>query len=123
MLELIIASAVMSITFIALYGYFMSIRQVNTTASNMVIATQVAQQQMELYRNTPYNTLTVGTTDLASILTPYPSLRTPRTATSTITEVQPSGYKQVDVTVTYKERGGTKTVKLTTLIAAQGINR
>jgi prepilin-type N-terminal cleavage/methylation domain-containing protein len=123
LLELIISAAVMSVIILAIYGFFQSVRDINRYASNMVIASQVAQKQMETYRNTPYNSLTVGTQSVSSILTPYGSLKTPRSATATITELQPNGLKQIDMVVSYTDKGGTKTVRLNTLVAARGINR
>jgi type II secretory pathway pseudopilin PulG len=123
MIELIVTTAVVGIVTVALYGFFITVREVNDNANNAVIANQLAEQQMEIYRNTTYNNLTTGTQSVSSILTPYPTLRSPRSATVTITELQTSGYKQVDVVISYTGRGGTKTVRLTTLVAVQGINK
>ncbi len=123
LLELIIAAAVMSITVMSIYQFFISVRDINRFASNLVVVNQVANQQMEVYRNTAYNDLTVGTTSVASILTPYPQLHTPRSASVTITEPQVNGYKQVVLTITYTDKGGLKTDEVTTLIAARGVNK
>lgn len=123
LLELVISAAVMSIIILAIYGFFDNVRAINRFASNLVIANQVAQQQLETYRNTPYNNLTTGSQNLSGILTPYPSLRSPRTAIAMITELQSNGLKQIDLTITYTERGGTKTIMVSTLVASRGINK
>lgn len=123
LLELLISAAVMSIIILAIYGFFDNVRAINRYASNLVIANQAAQQQLETYRNTPYNNLATGSQNVSSILTPYPSLRSPRSATAVITELQPYGLKQVDLTISYAERGGTRTIMVSTLVAARGINK
>ena len=123
LLELLITAAVMSVIILSIYGFFQSVRDINRYANNLVLANQVAQKQIESYRNTPYNTIPTGTQNLTSILTPYPSLRTPRSATAVITELQPNGLKQIDLTITYSDKGGTKTVVVSTLVAARGINK
>lgn len=123
LLELLITAAVMSVIILSIYGFFQSVRDVNRFASNLVIANQVAQKQIEAYRNTPYNTIPTGTQNVSSILTSYPSLRTPRSATAVITELQPDGLKQIDLTISYTDKGGTKTVAVSTLVASRGINK
>ncbi len=123
LLELVVSAAVMSVIILGVYGFFESVRDMNRFANNLVIANQVAQQQIETYRNTPYNNLTVGTNNVSSILTPYPTLRTPRSATAVITELQADGLKQIDLTVSYTDKGGTKTIAVTTLVSSRGINK
>jgi prepilin-type N-terminal cleavage/methylation domain-containing protein len=123
LLELVVSAAVMGVLIVAIYTFFVQVRDVNRFASNLVIANQVLQQQLETYRNTPYNNLTTGTQSVSSILSPYPSLRSPRSATAVITELQVNGLKQIDLTISYTDNGGTKTIAATTLVAARGINK
>ncbi len=123
LLELVVTAAVMSVIITSLYTFFVEVRDVNRYASNMVIANQLTQQQIETYRNTPYNNLATGTQNVSSILAPYPSLLAPRSATATITELQPDGLKQVDLTISFTGKGGTKTVSVSTLVAGRGINK
>lgn len=123
LLELIVSAAVMGVIIVAIYTFFEQVRDVNRYANSMVIANQAAQEQMEKYRNTPYNNLPTGTQNMNSMLTPYPVLRSPRSATVAITEIQPNGLKQIDLTITYTERGGTKTMQISTLVASRGINK
>ena len=113
----------MSIIITAIYSFFIAVRDTNRFANNLVLANQVAQQQLETYRNTTYNNLPVGTQNVSSILTPYPSLRSPRSATAVITEPQATGYKQIDLTISYTDKGGTKRVFASTIVASRGLNR
>ncbi len=123
LLELVVSAAVMSVIILAIYGFFVEVRDINRFANNLVIANELAQQKIEEYRNIAYNNITTGTQNLSSILTTYPSLRSPRSATAVITEIQPNGYKEIDLTISYTDKGGTKTVAVSTLIASRGINK
>jgi hypothetical protein len=111
---------------------FVGIRQINRAANNYTIAVQAAQQVMEKYRNTAYGDITIGTTDVTTAaLGPYPSLLSPRSATTTVAYVTNTGaaasidvgYKKVDIAISYKERTGTRQVQFTTVIGTRGLNR
>ena len=124
MIELIVTMAFAGIVIVALSELFTGLRQTNRAANNYTVAVQVAQQLIEKFRNTPYSSIVVGTTDVtSSALTPYPNLLTPRSATTTVTLVDASGLKQVDVAVSYKDRTGTKNIQLSTIISYKGVNR
>gem|GEM_PF-1681361 len=123
-IELVVTMAFMGIVIVAISELYTGVRQANRTANNYTIAVQVAQQLVEKYRNTPYSNIAVGTTDVtSSALTPYPSLLSPRSATTTVTVIDAAGLKQLDVAVSYKDRAGTKDVRLSTLISYKGVNR
>jgi type II secretory pathway pseudopilin PulG len=123
-IELVVTIAFMGIVIVSLMELFTALRQTNRAANNYTIATQVAQQIVEQYRNTPYASINTGTSDVtSSALSPYPSLLTPRSATVTVAEVDPNGLKQIDVSISYKERTGVKTVQLSTYVSYKGINK
>jgi prepilin-type N-terminal cleavage/methylation domain-containing protein len=122
LLELVVSAAVMGVIIVAIYGFFGSVREINRYANNLVIANQALQQQVEIYRNTPYAGIAVGTQNLNSALTAYPSLKN-GTMSAVVTEPQVTGYKQIAFTLSYLDKGGTKTVKASTIIANRGINR
>jgi type II secretory pathway pseudopilin PulG len=125
-MELVVAMAFIGIVIVSLVELFTALRQINRTANNYTIATQVAQQLVETYRNTPYGNISDGTTDVtASALGPYPSLLTPRSATVVIADVTGtnSQVRQVDVSISYKDRTGTKNVQMSTQIGQKGLNR
>ncbi len=123
LIELVMTAVLMSITFLAIYSLFDTLRIVNRRADNLTVATEVAQQQLELYRNKPYSTLAVGTTDIASSLAPYPSLGPDRKGNVTVASVDGRGLKRVDINLDYSDRGIVKKVRLTTLVAQNGLNR
>lgn len=124
LIELVVAAAFMGIVIVALNELFIAVRQVNREANNYTIATEVAQQLIEQYRNTAYSNIAVGTVDdTSTALSPYPSLLTPRSATVAVTQVNANGLKQVLVTVSYKDRTGTKTVELETDVSYKGLNQ
>lgn len=124
LIELVVTAAFMGIVVVAVAGLFTSLRQINIAANNYTIATQVAQQLMEQYRNTPYNNITVGTQDVTSTaLAAYPSLLSPRSATVTISDFDPNGIKKLDVAISYKSRTGTRNIQMQTLISNKGVNK
>jgi type II secretory pathway pseudopilin PulG len=124
LMELVVTAAFMGIVIVSVSGLFIGLRQINNAANNYTIASQVAQQLIEKNRNTPYSAITVGTTDVtSSTLSAYPSLLSPRSATVTVSQVNASGIKQVDVAISYTDRTGLKRVQYSTQIANKGLNR
>ncbi|HSX14587.1 MAG TPA: prepilin-type N-terminal cleavage/methylation domain-containing protein [Candidatus Saccharimonadales bacterium] len=123
LLELIITATVAAIIIVVVIEGFTGIEQLNRTARNVTIATQLAQQQMEQIRNTPYNNIAIGTTDISSILTPYPSLGNPRSATQIVTTLDAAGLKQVDINISYTIYHRTKRVQVSTEVANIGVNK
>ena len=123
LMELIVAMAFVGVVIVSLTDLFTALRQINRAANNYTIATQVAQQIIEQYRNTPFSSLTLGTVDDSSYLSPYSSLLSPRSATVTISQPGVAGIDQVDVAVSYTDRTGTKQVQFSTQIANKGLNR
>jgi Tfp pilus assembly protein PilV len=131
-LELLVAAVFMSIVVVSLVELFIGLRQINRAANNYTIAVEVAQQYMEKFRNSPYTSIATGTTDVTTAaLAAYPSLLSPRSATTIVTYVDTSGttqsydtgIKKVEVDISYKDRTGTKQVQFTTQIATLGLNR
>lgn len=123
LLEVLITIAVMAIVFIALAGAFNTIHQINARANTLTVATQLAQQQHEKVRNTAYNSIAIGTSDFSSVLTPYKNLGSPKSATMVVTQVNANGLKKIDITILYTDQKNPKTVKVTTLVALNGINK
>ncbi len=123
LIEVVIATAVMATVFIAIAGVFNTIHQVNARANTLTVTTQLAQQQLEKIRNTPYTNITIGTTDISSILTPYSNIGSPKSASITTTLVDPNGLKSVDITINYTDHKYAKVVQVTTLVALNGVNK
>ncbi len=123
LIEVVVAIAVMATVFIAIAGVFNTIHQVNARANTLTIVTQLAQQQLEKIRNTPYTSITVGTTDISTILSPYANIGGPKSASITTVQVDPNGLKSVDITINYTDHKYAKIVKVSTLVALNGVNK
>jgi prepilin-type N-terminal cleavage/methylation domain-containing protein len=132
LIELVVTMAYMGIVIVSVSQLFISLRQTNREADNYTIAVEVAQKYIETYRNTAYSSIPTGTTDVTSAaLTSYPSLLTPRSATTIVnyvdtngnTQATDTGIKQVEIDISYKDRTGTRQVQFTTQVAEQGLNR
>ncbi len=122
-IELVVAMAFLGIVVVAVSELYTTLRQANRAANNYTVAVQAAQQLVEKYRNTGYNDIPVGTTDVTSTtLAAHPNLLEPRSATTSVTE-ENVGMKKIDVTISYKERTGIKTVQFSTLVSYKGLNR
>jgi prepilin-type N-terminal cleavage/methylation domain-containing protein len=122
LIEFIVAATLLATIVVAVATTLDSIKAINFSANNLTIGTEAAQQQLELYRNTPYNQIALGTQDISSSLSAYPSLKSPRSATATVTQVDPDGIKQVDIAITYTGQGGTKRIQVSTRVANKGLN-
>ena len=123
LIEVVVTAVFCGIVVLAIDQMFVSLRQVNREADQYTTATEVAQQLLEQYRNLPYSAINTGTTDVtSSALSPYPSLKSPRSATVTVTQIDPNGLKQLDVALSYTDRTGTKNVQFETVISNKGIN-
>jgi len=122
LIEFIVAATLLATIVVAVATTLDSIKAINFSANNLTIGTEAAQQQLELYRNTPYNQIALGTQDISSSLSAYPSLKSPRSATATVTQVDPDGIKQVDIAITYTGQGGTKRIQVSTQVANKGLN-
>ena len=123
LIEVVVATAVMATIFIALAGVFNTLHQVNARANTLTIVTQLAQQQLEKIRNTPYTSITVGITDISSIMSPYANIGSPNSASITTIQVDPNGLKSVDITINYTDHKYAKVVKVSTLVALNGVNK
>lgn len=121
LIELILTGTILASAVVTMVSLFISVEALNHRARNLTLATQIMQQQMESYRNTGYGSLPVGSNDFSAALPS--SLTAPRSGTANITEVDPAGLKQIDVTINYTESGKTKTVESSTLVAIRGIDR
>lgn len=123
LIELVITSVVLSTMVLAILGLFGTLRDINARANNLTIATEAAQQQLELFRNLPYGSIAVGTQNTTPQLATYPMLGAARSSSSEVTLVDNRGLKKLVINLTYYDRGIQKRLQLATLIALSGINR
>jgi prepilin-type N-terminal cleavage/methylation domain-containing protein len=121
LVELIVTATLVAIFVVAVIQMFISIDNINRQSRNLALATQLAQRHMESYRNTGYASIPVSPVDDFTSQMPS-NLASPRSATATITEVN-DGLKRVDIAIYYNEGSKRKNVNISTLIAAQGIDK
>ncbi len=122
MIELIVTATVAAVIIVAVITGITEIEGLNRNARAQTIAVEVVQQELEKVRNTPYSSISTGTTDLVSQLSGYPNLGTPRSFTKTVTIVDAGGLKQVDFALSYTIYHRTKHIQLSTQISNIGIN-
>jgi prepilin-type N-terminal cleavage/methylation domain-containing protein len=87
---------------------------------DMVIANAYANSKVEALRSKGFLGLTDGTTNLTSELPA--ELKSPRSA-SLVVSSHTVSVKQVDLTITYNERGVARTYSYTTLIGELGVGQ
>lgn len=123
LIELILTCVVLTTTILAIFGLLSTLRIINARADNLTVAVEAAQLQLENYRNLPYSAIAVGTQNTTSQLASFTKLGSTRSSSVTVSLSDARGLKRVDVVVNYADRGATKKVNLSTLVALNGIDR
>lgn len=121
LIELTITAVVLALVVTAMASLFISVEDTNRQAKNYALAVQYEHQLMENARNSPYASLAAGSTDFSSTLPP--GLRSPRTGTTTITDIDPTNLKRLDIAISYTEHQHLRKVETSTYIARRGIDR
>lgn len=121
LIELIVTISIMGLLIIGLVNLFITIEASQRKSYHLEIASRAGEQQIEELRNSQYGNLDVDddidfTDDLPE------DLPEPRSGIVEVSEPEP-GIKRVDVTITYKDGGGSKTVKQSSLIGVIGIGQ
>lgn len=121
LIELLVTMVVTGIMVAGITELYVIIEQTQQQSERLESATRAAQAEIESLRNLRYGSLTAGSTiDFTAQL---PSgLPSPRSGTVAISEPT-QDIKRVDVTIDYHDSGGTKTVKLSSLIGVLGIGQ
>lgn len=98
----------------------MELADINDRAADLSRANILAEKKIETLRSQGYNTMIpTGTPyDFSNELDP--SFGPPRSASYTVTEVQP-GLKRVDVAITYEEKYRTRNLNYSTLMSELGV--
>ena len=87
---------------------------------DLVIANAYANGKIESLRSQGFLGLTDGTTDLTNELPE--ELKAPRSA-SLVISAESVSVKEVDLTITYHERGNNRTLSYTTLVGELGVGQ
>ncbi len=121
LVELIAAISIMGLLVIGIVNLYVAVETAQRKSYHLEIATRAGEKQIESLRNSQYGSLVPDTSmDFSSDLPT--ELPPPRTAIAAITEPE-DGIRRVDITITYKDGSGTKTVKQSSLIGVLGIGQ
>lgn len=122
LIELIVTASFVASLAILTVEVFISVGKTNRLARNLSIATQLAQQKIEMDRNAGYNAIPASENFSSLLPTNFGAPKSAIATFSDLSPVQP-GLKQLDVIVSWKDSGNIKTVKVTTLVTQRGIDR
>lgn len=123
LLELIMVSAMIGVSVLAVYGALNYEQKMPIKAQHIGRASEIASQILENARQTGYDNLTTpATTTVYSSATPINNLPTGATATLTTSwyNTPTNTIKQAVATVTWQENTQNKTVQYTTLVSQYG---
>lgn len=118
--ELLVSIAVAAIVTASLSQVVTSYVHVAQRGRYLNLANSYAEAKVESLRNTGYNGLSLGTTDVSSQL---PSQLPPTRSASLTISNGPPGIKQADLTVSYKDQGQTNTYVYTTYVGELGVGQ
>ena len=91
----------------------------NNRARDLTLISIIAENKIESLRSIGYNSVAVGsstfTTDLPQ------TIGSPKTATATVT--QNTGYKTIDINITYQDFGRQRTILYKSVISETGVGQ
>ena len=119
--ELVISLVLIGFALIIISNIFINLGTINRQAYHLLLANNIAQQKIETYRQTAYNSIPTGSPAVTFTDELPTSLRTPKNAYINISEIQP-GLKQIDVYITYTD-GATKNIEKSTYITQEGLRQ
>lgn len=122
MVELMVTAMFISLTSAAIINIFILTGKLNTQARNLAVATALAEQKLEVYRDAGFNAIPLGSPGETFTSVLPANFGSPKSAIANVTSPQ-AGLKQVDIVISYTDAGRTKKVQISTLMAQRGINR
>lgn len=121
LIELIVATTIMGLIVIGVFNLYISIEIAQRKSYHLEIAARAGEREIESLRNSQYGSLEPGTT--INFTSELPAeLPSPKTGMVDVSEPE-VGLRRVDITITYKDGGGTKTLKQSSLIGILGIGQ
>lgn len=121
LVELVAAMSVMGLLVIGIVNLYITIENAQRKSYHLEIATRASEKQIESLRNAQYGSLEPGV-DLSFTDDLPDELPDPKSGVVVVSEPE-EGLRQVDVTITYKDGSGTKTVKQSSMIGVIGISQ
>lgn len=120
-IELLVTISIMSLMIIGIVNLYILIESSQRRSYHLEIATRAGEAQIESLRNSQYGNLETDSTIDFSDQLPT-DLPEPRNGSVYVSEPE-DGLKRVDISITYREGNGTKTVKQSSLIGIVGIGQ
>ncbi len=122
LVEIAVGLVVVGIIIISLSNVFVSIGVIQRQSDHLSLASRIAEQKIESLRNNHYNSLPLSPPAIDFTSELPDSLASPRLAQVYVSEPE-AGMKRLEVTITYREGGRSKTVQLSALIGNIGISQ
>jgi prepilin-type N-terminal cleavage/methylation domain-containing protein len=119
LIELLVTMVVIGLVFSGIVNLYIGIETVQRKTYHVEIATRAGERQIESLRNSQYTTLTPGV-DIDFTDSLPEDLPSPKSGIVEVTEPS-DGLRRVDITITYNNSGGVKTIKQSSLIGVIGI--
>lgn len=119
LIELIVAITVTGLILGGVVNVYIGIQTMQRKTYHIELATRAGERQIESLRNSHYGSLVPGVQIDFSDDLPE-DLASPKSGVVDVTEPS-DGLRRVDVTITYKDGPGTKTIKQSSLIGVIGI--
>lgn len=120
LVELLVSIAVAAIVTGVLSQVVTSYIHVAQRGRYLNLANSFVEAEVEALRNTGYNGLTPGTTNITSQL----PVQLPRSRSATMTIGNPAGgLKQIDITVSYNDQGQSNSYSYTTYVGELGVGQ
>ena len=122
LVEIAVGLVVVGLIVISLSNVFISIGVIQRQSDHLSLASRIAEQKIESLRNNHYNSLPLSPPPIDFTSELPDDLASPRSAQVSVSEPE-AGMKRIEVTITYREGGRSKTVQLSALIGNIGISQ
>ena len=124
LVELVVTAMFITTASLAIITIFILIATLNKHARNLAIATALANEKLETYRDAGFSAIPMGSPAETFTSSLPANFGSPKSAVSNVTLVPTKpGLKQVDVVISYYDDKQLKKVQVTTLVAQRGIKR
>lgn len=121
LIELIVAISLMGLIIVGLTNLYITVETLQRKSYHLELASRAGEKQIESLRNSQYGALVPESTmDFTDDLPD--ELPEPTSGTVYVSEPE-LGLRRVDVTISYKDGGDTKTVKQSSFIGIIGIGQ
>lgn len=119
LIEILVALAMFAIIVPALILGVSTLTQLNNRARDLTLISIIAENRIESLRSLGYNAVGTGVSSFSSDLPQ--ELASPKSATQTIT--QNTGYKDINLSITYTDNKRPRTIEYKSVISETGVGQ